>query len=262
MTRSLLEAKPFPKKCSKSKLGNDYVMTLPEVKGFIDLSLVDWDNRVSAVLFLPRCNFRCAFCYNKELVLDPESQPSIPFEEIRRYLVRNRSWLDGVVITGGEPTIHSGLLALCREIKELGFRLKLDTNGTNSMMIQEMILQELVDFFAIDVKAPLTEEDYSLVTGVNVDGLLSEVVETINLLLRDSVEYEFRTTLVPGIHDKEAVERICMRIEGCQKFVLQNFKSEVEPIDARLKHMRGFSGERMNEFLRLARRIVPNSYLR
>ncbi|MEE8632295.1 MAG: radical SAM protein, partial [Candidatus Bathyarchaeia archaeon] len=84
-------------------------MTLPEVKGFIDLSLVDWDDKVSAVLFLPRCNFRCPFCYNRQLVLEPEKQPTIPFEEIKQYLVRNRSWLDGVVITGGEPTIHSGL---------------------------------------------------------------------------------------------------------------------------------------------------------
>jgi pyruvate formate lyase activating enzyme len=195
-------------------------------------------------------------------VLDPESQPSIPFEEIKRYLRRNRSWLDGVVITGGEPTIHSGLLALCREIKELGFKLKLDSNGTNSKMIQEMILQELVDFFAIDVKAPLAEEEYSLVAGVKMDSFLSEVVETIDLLLRGSVEYEFRTTLVPGLHGKEAVETICQRIKGCRKFVLQNFKSEVEPIDARLKNVCSFSDEQMNKFLRLARRIIPNSYLR
>lgn len=237
-------------------------MTLPEVKGFIDLSLVDWDDKVSAVLFLPRCNFRCPFCYNRQLVLEPEKQPTIPFEEIKQYLVRNRSWLDGVVITGGEPTIHSGLPGLCREMRELGFQVKLDTNGTNPEMIREMMIQGLVTFFAVDVKAPLTEENYSMATGVQMADLLVEVGETIEILLQGSVDYEFRTTLVPSLHSKQAVEQICRRIRGCRKFVLQNFKGDVEPIDVRLKGLDAFSDEQMNEFLNLAKKIVPNSFLR
>jgi pyruvate formate lyase activating enzyme len=237
-------------------------MTLPEVKGFIDLSLVDWDDRVSAVLFLPRCNFRCPFCYNSKLVLEPENQPSIPFEEIKQYLARNRPWLDGVVITGGEPTIHSGLPALCKEIRELGFSVKLDTNGTNSKMIRKIMHQGLVNFFAVDIKAPLTAEKYSLATGVQMDALLFEIEETIDILLQGSVDYEFRTTLVPGIHEKAAIEKICRRIEGCRKFVLQNFKSDVEPIDVRLKDLRSFSAEQMNEFLSVAKKIIPGSFLR
>ena len=237
-------------------------MKLPEIKGFIDLSLVDWDGKVSAVIFLPHCNFRCPFCYNLGFVLKPEEMQTIPYEEVKQYLTKNKGWLDGVTITGGEPTIHNELPTLCKQIKELGLSVKLDTNGTNSAMVQKLIAQGLVDYIAMDFKAPLTQEKYSHAIGVNAEKLLVEVEKTIEVLLSSSVDYEFRTTLVPTIHSKNDIKQICSRIKGCKKYVLQCFKGEVETLDPTFKNVKSFPQEEMKEFLKLAREIVPNTLLR
>jgi len=237
-------------------------MKLPEIKGFIDLSLVDWDGKVSAVIFLPHCNFRCPFCYNLGFVLKPEEMQTISYEEVKQYLTKNKGWLDGVTITGGEPTIHNELPTLCKQIKESGLGVKLDTNGTNSAMVQNLIEQGLVDYVAMDFKAPLTQEKYSHTIGVNAEKLLAEIEETIDVLLSGSVDYEFRTTLVPTIHSKNDVKQICNRITGCKKYVLQCFKGEVETLDPAFKNVKSFSQEEMEEFLKLAKDIVPNTLLR
>ncbi|MDH5449208.1 MAG: anaerobic ribonucleoside-triphosphate reductase activating protein [Candidatus Bathyarchaeota archaeon] len=237
-------------------------MKLPEIKGFIDLSLVDWDGKVSAAIFLPHCNFRCPFCYNLSFVLKPEGMQTIPYQEIEQYLTKNMDWLDGVTMTGGEPTIHNELPTLCKQIKELGLDVKLDTNGTNSSMVQKLIEQGLVDYVAMDFKAPLTQEKYSHAIGVNAEKLLAEVEKTVEVLLSSSVDYEFRTTLVPTIHGKNDIKQICSKIRDCKKYVLQCFKGEVETLDPKFRNIESFSQEEMEEFLKLAREIVPNTLLR
>ncbi|UCB60439.1 MAG: anaerobic ribonucleoside-triphosphate reductase activating protein [Candidatus Bathyarchaeota archaeon] len=237
-------------------------MKLPDIKGFIDLSLVDWDGKVSAVIFLPYCNFRCPFCYNTALVTGAEEMPTVPSEEVVRYLSKNRKWLDGVAITGGEPTIHGELPALCKRIKELGMGVKLDTNGTNSVMVKELMADKLVDYIALDVKAPLTVETYSRVAGVNMAALMMEVENTAALLMKSSLDYEFRTTLVPTIHSKTDLERICSEIGGCRRYVLQNLKENVATLDPKFGKATPFSREEMEEFLASARKVVPNTYLR
>ena len=237
-------------------------MKLPEIKGFIDLSLVDWDGKVSAVMFLPYCNFRCPFCYNIGLVLNPEEMKTIPYEEIEQYLAKNKDWLDGVAITGGEPTIHNELPTLCKQIKELGLGVKLDTNGTNSEMVRQLIVQKLVDYIAMDVKAPLTQEKYSNAIGVNAEKLLAEVEKTVEVLLNNSVDYEFRTTLVPTIHGANDIKQICSKIKGCKKYVLQSFKGDVETLDPKFQNIESFSQGEMEEFLKLASKFVPNAFLR
>lgn len=237
-------------------------MKLPEIKGFIGLSLVDWDGKVSAVLFLPHCNFRCPFCYNLSLVLNPEKMQTVPFEMVERYLTRRKSWLDGVAITGGEPTIHGELPELCSRLKELGLAVKLDTNGSNPQMLQNLVASGLVDYVAVDIKAPLTRENYSAAVGVEAEKHLAHIEETINILLEGSIEYEFRTTLVPTIHTIEDVRQICARIRACKKFVLQNFKENVDTIDSNFKNITPFSSGETEEFLRAAKEILPNTFLR
>ena len=165
-----------------------------DVKGFIDLSFVDWDSKVSSVIFLPKCNFRCPFCHNVNLVLNPEKIETIPFEYIEDQLNKQKGWTDGVCITGGEPTIHSSLPELCSKIKKMGFLVKLDTNGTNPTLLNELQNRKLVDYVAMDIKAPLTAENYSQATGVNSEKLLEKVKESINLLMESIIDYEFRTT--------------------------------------------------------------------
>ncbi len=237
-------------------------MSLPKIKGFIDLSLVDWDGRTSAVVFLPKCNFRCPYCYNKSLVTQSRAMPTIPFGEIKKYLIRSKGLLSGVVISGGEPTIHSELLTLCSEMKKLGFHVKLDTNGTNHTMVKRLIAGNLVDYVALDVKAPLISNKYSKAAGVDMSDLLAEVDSTIDTLLETSVSYEFRTTLVPTLHTKQDVQDICSRVEGCKRLALQNFKCGVETLDPSLSSNTPFSEREMREFLKLAQRVVPNAFWR
>jgi pyruvate formate lyase activating enzyme len=238
-----------------------HTVSTMEIKGFIDISLVDWDGEISSVIFLAGCNLRCPFCYNVNLVLHPEKLPTIPFEHIEDRLKKSRGWVDGVVILGGEPTIHSDLLGLCEKIKEMGFLVKLDTNGTNPVMVKELIDKRLVDYIAMDIKAPLTVEKYSKVCGVNVENLIGKIEETTDLLLMDEVECEFRTTVVSSLHDERDIEEICQRIKGCRKYVIQNYKGDVETVDPKFNGQ-PFSEEKMRMFLTTAKKIIPNTTLR
>lgn len=237
-------------------------MKLPEIKGFVDVSLSDWDGKISAVIFLPHCNFRCPFCYNTALVLKPQDMQTIPYEQVEQYLTRKKDWIDGVAITGGEPTIHPELPSLCRRIKESGLRVKVDTNGTNASMVQELTEQKIVDCIALDIKASLNVGSYSKTVGVNAEILLAGVEATADILLQGSVDYEFRTTLVPTLHRKSDIEQICDRIKGCRKYVLQNFKGDVETLNPNFKGVKPFSQGEMEDFLRLAKKTVPNTFLR
>lgn len=235
---------------------------LMEIKGFIDVSFSDWDGKVSSVIFLPGCNFRCPFCYNRRLVLEPETMPTIEFGRIRKYLEANRKWIDGVVITGGEPTLHKELPALCSRLKGLGFCVKVDTNGTNPAVMRNLIGSQLVDYVAVDVKAPLAEDEYSRVSGIDATTVLGKIMETLQMLLEDIVDYEFRTTLVPTLHKPDAVERICQAIKGCRKYAIQGFKSDVEVIDLGFQDSKPFSKAEMDAFFQAAKKIVPNTSLR
>jgi len=231
-----------------------------DIKGFLDISFVDWDGKISSVLFLPNCNFRCPFCHNVNLVLYPEKMETIPFEYIESQLKNQKGWADGVCITGGEPTLHNSLPELCSRIKKMGFMAKLDTNGTNPAMLEELVNQKLVDYVAMDIKAPLTNEKYSKATGVNVEKLLENVKKTVQFLMESGIDYEFRTTVVPSIHSLEDIKQICRSLKGCRKYVLQNFdvsigKTVIDP-DFMTKSV---SEEEMQKFLTAAQELIPNA---
>jgi pyruvate formate lyase activating enzyme len=233
-----------------------------KIKGFIGVSLVDWDGKVSSVIFLPGCNMRCPFCYNTKLVLHPNEATTIPLKEVKDYLKKNKGWVDGVVITGGEPTLQKDLPILCEEIKKLGLSVKVDTNGTNPDMTRKLIDNGFIDYVAMDIKAPLIENDYSRASGVNMKALLKNVEETISTLLVSGVEYEFRTTLVPTLHKARDIEKICEKIKGCRKYALQNFKADVEIIDPTFQNLKPFSKREVESFLRAAKTLIPNTVLR
>jgi pyruvate formate lyase activating enzyme len=233
-----------------------------EIKGFIDLSMVDWDDKVSAVIFLPRCNFRCPFCYNVALVLTPDELPDIALENIESYLQRHKGGIEGVVITGGEPTLHTDLPYLCRRLKNLGLKVKLDTNGTNPSMIRGLIEESLVDYVAMDIKAPLTAEKYSRTTGIDARDILETIEESMSIIMESKIDYEFRTTLVPTIHTEEDVKEIGKAVGGCRRYVLQNFKSEVKMIDPSFEGVKPFSRAYMESFLKAARTYVEDVKIR
>lgn len=233
-----------------------------EIKGFVGISLSDWDGKVSSVIFLPNCNMRCPFCYNKSLVLYPERMATDEQGLIENYLENNRQWIDGVVITGGEPTLHTDLPLLCEKIKKMGFLVKLDTNGTNPTMLNRLMEKQLADYVALDVKAPLTEKAYSAACRFNAAPFLEKIKETIQLLLNGNVDYEFRTTVVPTLHQTEDIEKICQTINGSKKYALQNFKSEVETINPEFQNLKPFSRAQMEKFLYAAKKRIPNTILR
>jgi len=129
-----------------------------DVKGFLEESFGDWDGEPASVIFLPSCNFRCPFCHNVNLVLNPEKLETIPFQYIEDQLVKHKNWRNAVCITGGEPTLQDKLPELCQKLKQMDFKVKLDTNGTNPAILKELIDKKLVNYVAMDIKAPLNPE--------------------------------------------------------------------------------------------------------
>ena len=235
-----------------------------EIKGFIDVSFVDWDGKISSVIFLPNCNFRCSFCHNLNLVLNPEKLETVPFEYVENQLKRQIGWTDGVCITGGEPTLHSSLPELCSRLKKMGFLVKVDTNGTNPSMLKELMKNGLIDYVAMDIKAPLTVEKYPKAIGVKAEKVLENVKESIEILLGSNMAYEFRTTVVPRLHEKDDIKQICRSLMGCKKYVLQKFdvslgKTTINPEFMKLK---SFTDEEMQKFLAVAQKLIPNAKLR
>jgi pyruvate formate lyase activating enzyme len=235
-----------------------------KIKGFVDLSLVDWDGKLSSVFFVPGCNFRCPFCYNSTLVLHPERVETIPFERIEAYLKKQRGWIDGVCVTGGEPTLHEDLPDTCSKLKEMGFLVKIDTNGTNPMIVKELMDQGFVDYIAMDIKTPLTVEKYSKAAGVNAQKLLGKVKETVRILLKSKMDYEFRTTVVPTLHEEEDIKEICDGVKDCKKYVLQKFDISLgkKTIDPEFSKLQPFTDEEMRTFLNIAQELLPNVKLR
>jgi len=233
-----------------------------EIKGFIDISLIDWDQKITSVIFLPNCNLRCPYCYNTSLVLHPEKLPTIPFQDIETYLQKNRDWIDGVVITGGEPTLRGDLPDLCQTLRRLDLLVKLDTNGTNPEIIRGLLNNELVDYVAMDIKAPLTEQKYHNASGIHTKQLIEKIRETTNILLKSTIEHEFRTTIVPTIHDPKDIQKICHQIKGCKKYVLQNYKANAETLNPNFKNLKPFSEKKMRIFLQTAKKIISRTVVR
>lgn len=225
-----------------------------EIKGFIDTSLCDWDGYLSSVIFLPACNLRCPYCQNGALIIDPHKIPTIGLDKIIRSLENRRNWIDGVVITGGEPTIHRDLAELAREIKLLGFKVKIDTNGTRPDVIEEIVGNGLVDYIAMDIKAPL-DQRYSIAAGKEVD--LSLISKSIQIIMNSPLPYEFRTTLVPGIVDGDAIESISSSIRRARKYVLQRFVPD-NSLDTSYRERLPFSDDFVHQLLDIARRHVED----
>ena len=189
------------------------------IGGVQKLSLVDYPGHVAAALFLSGCNMRCGYCHNPELVLPERLVPSIPVKDVLTFLASRRDRLDGVVISGGEATIHDDLPLLCRLIREMGFDIKLDTNGTRPAMVRQMITEETIQFVAMDIKGPL--EKYVDIAARPID--LDAIIETIDMLRHSGIAHEFRTTIVRQQLAVDDFEKIGQMVKGARRFALQHF---------------------------------------
>ena len=227
-----------------------------EIHGLQKLTLLDFPGHTACTVFTAWCNWRCPFCHNASLVLRPREQTVIPEEEFFSFLAKRRGLLDGVAVTGGEPTLQKDLPAFLRRVKEAGFAVKLDTNGTHPDMLGSILSEGLADYVAMDIKAG--RPNYSAVTGTLRPGL-DAVERSVELLKRSGAEHEFRTTVVRQLHSDEDFRDIGDWLSGEERYFLQAFKDSGDIIS---EGYSACSREEMEHFLAIVRQTVPGAALR
>jgi pyruvate formate lyase activating enzyme len=244
------------------------------IGGLEKLSLIDYPGELSAVVFTIGCTFRCPFCYNPMLVLSKvdrngnnswlKSQESekghtlIEEDDLFLFLSARRGKLDAVVISGGEPTLQADLPEFIRRVRALGYKIKLDSNGTNPEMLKKLLAEKLIDYLAMDIKAaPL---DYEKATNTKFD--FEKIKQSVKIIMSSGLPYEFRTTCVPGFVDEKSIPKMGELIKGADKWYLQNFKSDAELINLNLRGKPGFTAAEMEKFAAIGRRYVKKCEVR
>jgi pyruvate formate lyase activating enzyme len=203
--------------------------------GLQKMTLIDYPGKIAATVFTVGCNFRCPFCHNPELVLSSQFTVSVDDNSLEKeffeFLKTRQNKLDGVCITGGEPTLQSDLVKFISKIKKLGFAVKLDSNGTRPDILKEIFEKKLVDYVAMDIKSDLI--NYEKVCQVKVD--LERIKTSVDLIKNSGVNYEFRTTVVPGLHREKDFEEIVQWLAGSRRYVLQRYQDYGKILDDRLR---------------------------
>ena len=237
--------------------------------GFRKTTLLDYPGHVAAIAFVGGCNLRCPYCHNSGLVLNKDCPDIFSEEDVLSFLRKRAGLIDGLCISGGEPTLYEELPAFIRKVKQDGFLVKLDTNGTNPKMLRLLLSEKLTDYVAMDIKA--SPEHYPQVTGFT--GVSYDTIrETVSLLLSSDTTYEFRTTIVRELHDVDMIRDIAREIKGCKRYFLQNYKDsgdilieamvgedkdcQAEPL------LSSFSAEETALLLEAARECIPDTELR
>ncbi len=224
------------------------------IAGLQKTTLIDYPGKIACVVFLAGCNFRCPWCYSSELVLPLKivSQPRFSEKEFFDFLRQRQGLLEGVVVCGGEPTINKDLPQFIEKIKNLGFSVKLDTNGSNPRMLKDLADTKLIDYVAMDIKSSSSNQIYENILGEGVK--MENIKESVEFLKNGNLDFEFRTTVVPGIHKKEEFLEIAKWIGGENvKYYLQNFRAE-KTIDPEFEKVKPFSKEFLEE---IAKEISP-----
>ncbi len=222
--------------------------------GLDKMSLLDYEDKISCVLFYKTCNFRCPFCHNGLTVLQAEDE--ILFDASLDYLKSRKGLLDAVVFTGGEPTLEPNLKKHIQKVKELGFLVKLDTNGTNPDVVKDLIDSNLLDYIAMDIKN--SEEKYALTTGTKQVNM-NNIKKSIELIMNSGVDYEFRTTLVDEFHKVEDMEELASLIKGAKVLYLQKF---VERDGCIQKGLHEVKEETAKEFIKVLNKYISKIELR
>ena len=193
------------------------------IQGFIGTTFLDFPNHIASAVFTAGCNFRCPFCHNPSLVLPDSEEAGVSCPEILERIRNRRGFIDGVVVSGGEPLIQEGLGDFLFQIRQLGVKVKIDTNGALPESLQAILDADLVDFVSMDIKA--IPEKYSLAAGVPVKW--ENIERSIEIIMGAGVNHEFRTTVVPGIVSPEEIPIIAARVSGARRFAVQQFRPEI-----------------------------------
>lgn len=192
-----------------------------KIGGLEKTSLLDYPGKISAIIFTYGCNLRCSYCHNPELVIEEfDEKHSVSEEELLKFLERKKGKLDAVVITGGEPLLHADLEKLIIKIRDMGFLIKLDTNGLLPSKLRDLIRKNLLDYIAMDIKYPA--DDYPIMTGIAT--VMEKIRDSIRIIMNSGVDYEFRTTYVKGIHTFRSAKYIGQLIQGAKLYYVQNFR--------------------------------------
>jgi pyruvate formate lyase activating enzyme len=202
------------------------------IGGLQKFSLADFPGRIAAIVFCRGCGFRCPYCHNPQLVEPALYAQPIPQGDVLDFLVTRRGQLQGVVVTGGEPTIHSGLPDFLAAVRELGFAAKLDTNGSNPEMLRGILSRGLADYVAMDIKAPLASYDRLAAVPVRT----RDIQQSISLVIESGVAHEFRTTYLEPELSVQDMKEIALLVRGCRQFVLQGFRATATLDDRLLSH--------------------------
>lgn len=224
------------------------------IQGFSKTSLLDYPGHLAAVIFTGGCNFRCPFCHNSDLVISPSADYTE--EAILNTLRKRKAILEGVCITGGEATLQPDLVDFIKKIHEIGYKIKLDTNGYRPDVLKTVLEEKLVDYVAMDIKNSLPK--YSLTSGI-VDFCKENILESMSLLINSSIEYEFRTTVVRELHTSDDLIEIANMLKGCRHYFLQSFKDSGNVLE------NGYSAYNDTEMINLyntIKTILPVTQLR
>lgn len=228
---------------------------LMKIKGLQKQTVLDYPGKIACTVFTFGCNFKCSYCHNPELVID-DGRPEIKQEKILEFLKNRKEFLDGVCITGGEPTLNKELSEFISKIKKLGFLVKLDTNGTNPKMLEELIEKKLIDYVAMDIKAPL--EFYEKITKSKVNK--EDIQKSVNLI-KKMKEYEFRITVVPGLFNEKYAKLIGEWLKGSKRFYIQQFKG-IKTLDKSFVNKKPFSKEELIKFCNILKSYFETCEIR
>ena len=209
------------------------------IDGFNKLTLLDYPGHVACIIFTRGCNFKCEYCHNSGFIENDKRPGLFSEEEVLEYLKERKKTLEGIVISGGEPTIQKDLDKFIRKVKELGYKVKLDTNGSNPVILKRLLDENLLDYVAMDIKNTL--DDYGKVSFVKTKK--ESLKESINLLKKSKIDYEFRTTIFKEIHDINKIKDI-LKLVGNSKYYIQNFNLSE---NVKNKFLHGFSKEELKE---------------
>ncbi len=227
-----------------------------EIHGLQKLTLLDYPEHTACTVFTGCCNFRCPFCQNASLVLRPESLALIPEKDVFAFLEKRRGMLDGVAVTGGEPTLQPDLADFLRRVKDMGFKTKLDTNGARPEVLRQLLAEGLLDYAAMDVKS--SPAGYARCAGAS-EAVLVPVRESAALLEASGVAHEFRTTAVKGLHTAEDFRAIGEWLAGTERYFIQSYADSGDILEP---GMAAFSREELEELLAAVRPYIPGALLR
>ncbi|MFH1456178.1 MAG: anaerobic ribonucleoside-triphosphate reductase activating protein [archaeon] len=228
------------------------------IKGLIKSSLVDYPGNIVCTIFLGGCNFKCGFCYNPELVIDINNTINLKEENILKFLDTRKGKLDGVCIIGGEPLINKDLPEFLKKIKDKGFLVKVDTNGSHPEMLKQLIKNKLVDYVSMDIKS--SKKNYK--QFFDKKDYIQNVENSVELLKNSNINYEFRTTIVPSIINETEMKQICEWIKGAKKYYLQQFDNRHKTIDPKFFKIKLYTPDQIKKFQTLAKKYVQKCEIR